>query len=134
VTRVSYLRRLAYRLYFSGFWAARCMEWLSHVLGLRRRLPKTDEKTKEVPIAMAFGAAFVLTRAFFRRFSRLDAPVFLMGEEAILGHQVRSSGGKIVYCPQLRVLHHEHQSVSRLTRRELYEITRESYRVYSRYL
>ncbi|EME8244273.1 hypothetical protein LBW08_002503 [Enterococcus faecium] len=64
----------------------------------------------------------------------MDAKVFLWGEEAIFSEQVRRVSGKILYVPELHVLHQESQSVKKIPSRKKYEMVRKSYNIYKKYL
>ena len=83
---------------------------------------------------MGFGACYILTENFFKYFNVLDDRVFLWGEEALLAGQVASVGGKILYDPTIIVQHNESGSVAIIPSKQTYRITRQSYRIYSRYL
>ncbi len=85
---------------------------------------------KEQVILMGYGACYVLTNFFFKKFSQLNAPTFLMGEEGVLASQVIGANGVTLYCPDLIVNHHDHSSIGKLPSRKLYNYSRESYKYY----
>jgi len=74
-----------------------------------------------------------LTPKFFSRCGYLDDSVFMWGEEMLLTHQVEMAKGKIIYDPALYVLHLESASVSKITSRKTYEMSKESFQVYKNY-
>ena len=79
---------------------------------------------------MGYGACYILTNNFFKKFDELDAPVFLMGEEGILTNQILSVSGNILYIPDLIVNHLDHSSIKKLTSRNLYRFSKISYKYY----
>jgi GT2 family glycosyltransferase len=68
----------------------------------------------EGPIFMGYGACYILTKSFLSHFSSLDSNLFLMGEEGALSNQVVSKGGKVYYCPSLKVFHNDHSTIGKL--------------------
>lgn len=83
---------------------------------------------------MGFGACYIILPQFLKHVGLLDESVFLMGEEALLGNQVYSNKGKILYTPRIHVYHQDHSTFNKMPRRETYYITRKSYSIYKRYL
>jgi GT2 family glycosyltransferase len=88
---------------------------------------------KPAYIYMAIGACYLLTKNYFDHFEMLDDQLFLMGEEIILSHNISSVGGRIIYLPSLIVYHDESSSIKKLTTKELYETSKKSYKIYSKY-
>lgn len=60
---------------------------------------------------MGFGACYIILPRYIQKLGLLDESVFLMGEEALLGNQVYSNGGEILYTPQVKVIHQDRSSV-----------------------
>lgn len=85
-------------------------------------------------IGQGIGACYILTENFLDTFDSLDNKVFLWGEETILRNQIEQHGGKTLYCPTLKIVHHESASVSKIQSRKKYDILRKSYKVYRKYL
>lgn len=131
-------RRFIWDVYFQSYRAA----------ALIRRLAKSTEaftaRTERSrgsqlyktpgPIEWGFGACYILGPVFFRHYSRLWAPTFLMGEEFFLAEQVKSIGQRVYYDPDFFVLHHDHATTDRLPSRHHWEISRAAHRVYKQYL
>ena len=85
-------------------------------------------------IGQGKGACYILTTNFFRVFSRLKDDVFLWGEEVLLGYQLRTVDGKILYVPSLVVYHTQKQSITQIPSKERYKRKKESFATYSKYL
>jgi GT2 family glycosyltransferase len=132
-TRLSRLRKLGLRLYFLNYYFGKAIYWLRKRMNTYGGEKGQDYRTAQY-IHMGIGACYVLTDNFFRKIEKLDDRVFLYGEEALLSNQVHSRGGKILYDPGIVVFHAESKTVSKYPGREIYEISRESYKVYAPYL
>lgn len=83
---------------------------------------------------MGFGACYILLPRYIQKLGLLDESVFLMGEEALLGNQVYSNGGEILYTPQVKVIHQDHSTFKKMPSIHTYNITKESYKVYKKLL
>lgn len=119
--------RLKLDLYFTHYYMA-C--FLKRVQRFLQRLGGGKKRVEPYPpgyLHLGIGACYILLPAFLRRFSRLDFPHFLYGEEAYLTRQVHSAGGKLYYDPNLKVLHKESATLSKLPSRITYEFGREGY-------
>jgi GT2 family glycosyltransferase len=132
-TRLSFARKLGLRLYFLNYYFGTAIYWL------RKKAKKIGardgrEYLAEQFIYMGIGACYVMTEHFFGKNDRLDDRVFLYGEEALLANQVHSCGGKILYSPNIVVFHAESRTVSNYPGKKIYEISRNSYKVYAQYL
>lgn len=135
MNRIPRWRIVGYDLYYSNY-------NLGVMLLSLFRMFKCFNKPRDNPYAgkphyiyMGIGACYVLTRNYFSHFKSLDGRVFLWGEEALLAAQIESAGGRTLYHPGPVVYHDENESVSKkIMSREYYRITRESYRIYRRYL
>jgi GT2 family glycosyltransferase len=126
----SKFKKLTFDIYFSNYYLGKT------VLSLKRLFFRKRGRFIPYPleIQMGKGACYILTENFFRFFDLLDARTFLFGEEALLSHQVRSQGGKILYDPEYRVEHLEKVATSEIPSKAQYEISERSYRVYRAYL
>ena len=128
------LRRLVWRLYFSNYLVA---QLISAASGLSRRLTqRTDFRLHQEagPIIEGYGACYVLTPVFFRYYEELWAPTFLMGEEFFLSKQIQQIGQQIYYEPSIVVQHLDHATTGEVPSRKMWEISRDSHRVYREYL
>lgn len=134
ITRLSRLRKLGYRVYVSNYYLGKSIYWFAQkVKGLKGPRKNSEAATPRF-IYMGIGACYILTGHFFRHFQELDDRVFLWGEEALLAGQIASVGGRIWYEPTLVVHHNQSSTVSRIPSRKAYDIWRESFKIYSKYL
>ena len=91
--------------------------WLLHfvenTIYKRKSLSKKSCK-QEKTIYSGHGSFIVLTKFFFKAYSRLQYPMFLFGEELFLGELIRLKGMRVVYNPALKIYDSEHVSTSLL--------------------
>ena len=85
---------------------------LGKILGRNRREKSRFGYNKEQIIRMGFGACYIILPRYIQKLGLLDESVFLMGEEALLGNQVYSNGGEILYTPQVKVIHQDHSTIA----------------------
>jgi GT2 family glycosyltransferase len=123
----SSFERIYRRIYFTNYYVALCLQFICNLL---RSVVRSEDRLgheEEHEIFMGYGACYILTKSFFKNNNKLDAPVFLMGEERILTNQVLENGGIILYSPDLKVAHQDHTSISKMTSKKLYQYSKESY-------
>ena len=130
LTRINWLRRLQFDLYFSHFRVSRFMAGIVRLL--RRRNSERPRPAAGCELHMGVGACYVLTAEFLARFKTLHFPFFLYGEEAFFSEQIHSSGGVLWFDPDLHVTHEESASLSLVPNRAAYEFARRGYPVYRR--
>ena len=121
------LARLKLDLYFTHYYVACLLRWVQRGLIYLFGSKKRTEPSSPGYLYMGIGACYILLPTFFDKFSRLEFPHFLYGEEAYLAKQVHSAGGKLYYDPRLKVLHKESATLSKLPSRVTYEFGREGY-------
>ncbi|WP_316790828.1 glycosyltransferase family 2 protein [Pedobacter frigoris] len=130
VHKFSGFQRLYRKLYYSNYMLA----WiLQNAYGLFKSKIVPEDRAghdEAQEIVMGYGACYVLTRHFFQHFRDLNAPIFLMGEEGILADQVLSVNGVTLYHPDIKVNHHDHASIGKVSIRKLYKFSRDSYKHY----
>lgn len=134
IYRISFIRRLLYKLYFYSYSIACILTFLGKNLNLKRQEVSRNGYKKEQIIRMGFGACYIILPQFLQKVGLLDESVFLMGEEALLGNQVYSHNGKILYTPRVCVCHQDHSTFKKMPLRSTYYITRKSYSIYKKYL
>lgn len=130
ITKMSFLRKLKYHIYFSNYSIAKVLEKIKNPN--QRPFKQYDSKRKK--IHMGIGALYILTPYFFQYFDKLTEEVFLYGEEAVLAGQINSVNGNIIYEPKLICYHNESSTTSKISTKEKYEIIRKSYKIYKKYL
>lgn len=129
----SSLQRLKLDLYFSHFYVA-CLLRIIQKVGRFVIKPKINYDWKSpCYLHMGIGACYVLLPSFLRRFKHLEFPHFIYGEEAYLSKQVHDVGGKLYYDPNLKMLHKESVTLSKLPRKKTYEFGREGYWDYRKF-
>ncbi|WP_316817960.1 glycosyltransferase family 2 protein [Pedobacter nyackensis] len=128
--RFSRIARIYRRIYYINYFFGNIMQFMYNTI--REQVKPVDRvgHENEQPIIMGYGACYILTENFFKHFKELDAPIFLMGEECIIGNQVLSVDGITLYRPDLIVNHHDHASIGKISNRKLYEFSRASYFYY----
>lgn len=129
VKRVPTLKILMFDIYYSYYFLAKI---ITAFYSEARKHKAFDPDRKH--IYMGNGALYVLTPNFFRHFNKLWDILFLYGEEALLGGQISSVDGKILYEPELKCNHNESSTTSNLGAKKKYYIVRESYKIYRKYL
>jgi GT2 family glycosyltransferase len=134
IARVSRFRELVWDVYFSNYWCSLLIRNLASVG--RNFFERKDYLSYEKPghIYQGYGACYLLTPEFFAHFSELWAPGFLMGEEFFLSKQLESKGFQVFYEPSLRVVHHDHATVSKVPSRKMWEFTRDYHKIYRSFI
>jgi len=134
ISGISPFRKFVYKLYFSSYYLSVLINIVAYITASFTKRKDTALHKKSGAVLQGYGAMYILTKKFFDHFKYLLAPVFLMGEEYFISHQVYSNGMKIFYEPSLIVYHREHASVGKLYTKKMWKITRNSYHIYKNYL
>ncbi len=124
---ISYLKIHFYDLYYKNYYFGILIYKIWQIVKPKKKL-KYDFEAKR--IFMGYGAIYVLTKNFFINNELLESPPFLMGEEAFLADQIYRTEGIEYYDPSLLVYHQDHSSCSKIPKRKMYDITKESYKLY----
>ena len=134
VAEISKARELMYDLYFSSYLAAKMIAFVAKAT--RKLTERKDYRRYQVPgtIYQGYGACYILGPLFLKHFGLLWAPTFLMGEEFFLSKQLQDKGYKLYYEPAIVVQHHDHASVGNVPVRKMWCISRDSHRVYRKYV
>jgi GT2 family glycosyltransferase len=134
---ISRARQLVWNLYFLSYGLAAMIKYAARVT--RRftvrpeNAPDSELHRTPGPIEQGYGACYLLGPMFFRHFSQLSAPTFLMQEEYFLFEQLKTIGQMTYYDPRFVVHHQGHATMDRLPSRRHWTISRESHRTYNRY-
>ncbi len=129
----SRIARARLDLYFSHYYVAAFLKSVKQAI--RCIMPHRLGNNKIMPssfVHMGIGACYLLLPQFFARFSKLQYPFFLYGEEAFLSSQVHRGGGRLFYCSTLNLRHKESATLSKLPAKVSYEYARSGYRTYRR--
>ncbi|HTK55243.1 MAG TPA: glycosyltransferase [Gemmatimonadales bacterium] len=132
------LRWLLWELYYLSYPGAMLMVKAARALGGKamraERAPDSELFKTPRPILMGIGACYLLGPLFFQHFAGLCAPTFLMAEEAFLAEQLKTIGQQPYYDPRFRISHHDHGTMDTLPGRWVWNVSRDGYRMYRRYL
>lgn len=132
--KITTLRGFLYKIYFINYYISVSLFYVSLLLGkLSKRKDNMNHEKSQV-INQGYGACYILTKVFFKYFKSLDAPVFLMGEEYFLSHQIHSVGLELFYDAELVIYHQDHASIKSPYSRKMWEITKKSYLIYKKFL
>ena len=134
IRKITSFRKIGYGIYFKHYYIGRLLYWLMQQFKKIINTKRYNKYNQEQFIFMGIGACYVLTEHFFNFFSKLDDRVFLWGEEALLTGQITTVGGRMLYHPDIVVYHDESSSICKLPTRQAYNITQQSYKIYSKYL
>jgi GT2 family glycosyltransferase len=134
IASISKTREVFYDLYFSNYHLGRLIQRLARMLP--RVSERSDEEQWQVaqPIYQGHGSCYVLGPRFFRQFTELWAPTFMMSEEFFLSLQLKSMGEQVWYEPKLTVVHHWHGSLERLPSRQRWNMARDAHREYRKHV
>ena len=132
------IRRMIWDLYFLSYGTAVLVRLAARMTrGFTARQENTPEGElyrTPGPIEQGYGACYLLGPVFFRHFTQLWAPTFLMQEEFFLYEQLKKIGQLTFYDPRFVVYHHGHATTNGVPSRRHWKISREAHRVYKRYL
>lgn len=134
IQRVGKIRELMYDLYFSNYQLGQLIKWLARLSN--SFTDRIDEESWETaqPIYQGHGSCYLLGPLFFSEFKELWAPTFLMGEEFFLSKQVTDAGMQIYYEPTIQLTHHWHAAMNDVPSRKVWEISRQSHKIYRKYV
>lgn len=128
VNKFNRIKRIYRRIYHSNYYVSIILQFIYNKIKYLNGGSDRKDHDKIMPILMGYGACSILTPNFFKHYSYLDAPVFLIGEEGILANQVLRAGGKTMYYPDLIVHHLDHSSIGILPGKTLYKLSQVSYK------
>ncbi|QBC33470.1 glycosyltransferase family 2 protein [Pandoraea sp. XY-2] len=134
ISTISPVRELFYDLYYSNYYLGMAILKAASMLpSLSDRHDEREWQTAR-PIYQGHGSCYILTPAFFERFSELWAPTFMMSEEYFLSKQLSDVGEQVYYDPCVQVVHHWHASLAKLPGRRRWEMARDAHREYRKYV
>jgi GT2 family glycosyltransferase len=134
ISNISAIREIFYDLYYSNYQLGRL------IYKLAKMFPRLSERSDEEqwqqarPIYQGHGSCYVLGPRFFRQFTELWAPTFMMSEEFFLSKQLKDVGEQVYYEPRIRVVHHWHGSLDNLPSRRRWDMARDAHREYRKYV
>jgi GT2 family glycosyltransferase len=134
INKITVKRKFLWKLLYSHYYIAFVMLYLSKLMGANRTIKDKVGHDKEQIIHMGFGACYCLTKSFINKIQFLDDRSFLMGEEALLMHQVDKVGGFTLYFPDLIVHHKDNATFKQMPSRFAYECHKKAFKIYKKYL
>lgn len=135
IERVSHLEKIKASIYNYNYYIGQFLKLInSWVRRIRNKKMTIQKEYGRMRIKRGIGACYILTPIFFKHYTKLDDRVFMWGEEALLSNQIEKAGGYTFYEPSLKIVHHESASVSAIQSKKKYEITKQSYKIYKKYL
>lgn len=134
LNNISNLREFIYDLYYYNYFLAKVLLILSNLT--KKITKRNDVKYHNFPseIYQGHGSCYILGPLFMNNFNELLAPTFLMGEEFFLAYQLKQKGFPIYYTPSIQVTHSGHASLKNVPSRKIWNISRESHKIYKKYL
>jgi GT2 family glycosyltransferase len=114
-------------LYYQNYYMSIVIQRLYNIVKKFIYPQNRAQPKSPIEIFSGYGACYILTPQFFAHFELLDAPLFLMWEEAFLTNQVKGVNGKIIYLPSAIVDHHDHTSISKISEKKMFNYTKEGY-------
>ena len=126
-------RQLGYKLYYTCYLFAMVID-LAYYFKRKKRISEKKKKLDESKeIFQCTGAILILKSLFFEHCNFLDDSLFLWGEEVALAHQLVEAEDKMLYDPDLRVVHMENATVGRISSYKKYKMFQKSFRTYKNY-
>jgi len=134
IRRIGKFREFIYDLYYANYYLA---VTIRQVAKLSRGFTDRPDETQHVvaqEIYQGYGACYVLGPVFFRHFEELWAPTFLMHEEYFLSKQLSDKGLGVYYEPSIKVLHHCHGAMDKITGRRAWDAARSAQKIYRQHV
>ena len=134
INNISSFRHFVLDLYYSNYFISLIIHLLIKLTNnIFQRKDYLGSSTPGV-IYQGYGACYLIGPLFFKYFNQLFAPTFLMGEEFFLAYQLKMFKLQIFYEPSFKVYHQDHASVGKLNSKFFWSISKESHRIYKKYL
>lgn len=131
-------RKFIWDLYFTSYAASMIVGQAARLArrftGRKENAMDSELHTAPGLIEQGYGACYLLGPVFFRHFTHLCAPTFMMQEEFFLCEQLKTIGQATYFDPRFLVYHEGHASMGRVPSRRHWEISRTAHVTYKRYL
>ena len=130
-------RELLYSLLYSNFFLYRLMLFLSAAFKRPfKRFGDADNSllVRPTPIYQGYGAAYVLTRAFFENSLAIDYPGFMYFEEFFLTEHIAKYGYLPIFVPSLLLLHIGGATTTSSSSTFTFSCQKNSFRLYRKYV
>jgi GT2 family glycosyltransferase len=93
-----------------------------HKISANRRNPSSQSENIYAP----HGSCIIFNKNYFEKGGTLDHPTFLFGEEIFVGETAGRLGLKLLYLPEIKVLHYEHSSIGNFISRRINKYYKQS--------
>ena len=121
--KISKFKVFFYDLYYKNYYLGQFLYNVWQKIKQKRITVNLEHRQ----VFMGYGAIYILTKNFFKKNLELETPPFLMFEETFLAHQIYESGGIEFFDSDLLVYHQDHSTCSKVPRKQMYDICKESY-------
>lgn len=125
----SIFKYMMYNLYYKNYFIGRNILKLWRLLGLGID-SNTKKDTIEKEIFIGIGAIYIILPSFFKINKNLNYPLFLYGEEAFFSQQLDASNGKLLYKPDIEVIHLESVSTNKIPSIDNYNLNKKAFLMY----
>jgi hypothetical protein len=134
INEISKFRELMYDVYFLNYTLAKIIKKIALITNYFTDRSDETFHDKSQIIYQGHGSCYILTPKFFEHFQELFAPTFLMGEEFFLSLQLKQKNLNLFYESNICLTHKWHSSINNVPARKIWEISRESHRIYRKYI
>jgi GT2 family glycosyltransferase len=134
INEISKFRELIYDVYFLNYTLAKIIKKIALITNYFTDRSDETFHDKSQIIYQGHGSCYILTPKFFEHFQELFAPTFLMGEEFFLSLQLKQKNLNLFYESNVCLTHKWHSSINNVPARKIWEISRESHRIYRKYI
>jgi glycosyltransferase involved in cell wall biosynthesis len=134
IKQINPLREVVWDIYFSNYYLALAIKSIAKLTRtFTERKDYLDYQTSQF-VYQGYGACYILSQVFFNEFGELWAPSFLMGEELFLTKQLEKKNFSVFYESSIRVEHHDHATISKVPSKKMWEISRDSHKIYRKHV
>lgn len=124
--RLSKLHVLFWELYFTNYHIAKILLLLK--LLIHNKNKKNTLVLTETEIFSPHGAFIILASTFFKKGGYIDNGFFLYGEEDSIGYQCHERKMKVIFSPELKILHNESSSIGKKLSKTKYQFQKEAFK------
>lgn len=134
IKKIHPLREVIYDLYYTSYNFAVAIQSLAKLT--HKFTDRNDEKEYEnaQEIYQGHGSCYIIGPVFFKHFSELFAPTFLMYEEFFLAVQLHEKKMKTFYFPGIKLYHVGSSSINKVSAKSIWKFAKESHKYYRKYV
>lgn len=110
-------------------------EGLKNIIKASKAVKKAPkESIDSFEIYLPHGCCMFVDSGLAEKANLFDEDIFLWGEEAVIAGKCRENGGRVWFQSSIKVKHFSHTSTGFISEREKFNIWKQSFQVYRRYL